>query len=175
MLEALSSALLAGSVEHDWNIARQIDDVTARWCTLPFDRAWREVGEFERAYCELMLKAPSLGMYGCGRLASSQFRLLGEETTMRRAALACVVGIQQFRQQRGSLPDKLEDLVPLFLKEAPVDSFSGRPFVYRTTSGGSAFTLYSVGSDQVDDGGRPASEFRAAGDQVFWPPAAQTP
>jgi hypothetical protein len=172
----LRAALLAGSVDQDWILARQIDDVTARWCALPFDRAWHEVGEFERAYCELTLKAPSLAMSGCGQLASSQFRLLSEETAMRRAALVCVMGIQEFRRQRGSLPDKLEDLVPLFVKkETLIDPFSGRPFVYRTTSGGSAFTLYSVGSDQVDDGGRPASEFRAAGDQVFWPPAAQTP
>src|SRR5258707_182427 len=43
---------------------------------------------------------------------------------------------------------------PLYLSRVPEDPFSGRPLIYRPQ--GLTGLLYSVGLDQVDDGGKPA-------------------
>ncbi len=61
-----------------------------------------------------------------------------------------------------------------------VDPFSGNSLVYKRTRDG--FTLYSVGLDQDDDGGRHHPQFgeftdgrKHDGDYVFWPPVPLEP
>jgi len=56
-----------------------------------------------------------------------------------------------------------------YLKELPMDPFSGRPLVYRVTK--ENFILYSFGCDFDDDGGKVSKWGRGeeGGDQVFWP------
>ena len=65
-----------------------------------------------------------------------------------RAGLAC----RLFKGQTGRYPDRLEELVPALLPELPVDPFTGKPLVYRRE--GDGFIVYSLGSNQKDDGGR---------------------
>ena len=57
--------------------------------------------------------------------------------------------------EHGALPDQLEQLVPEFLAELPVDPFDpdGQPLRYIRAEDG--HVLYSVGYDGKDDGGRP--------------------
>ena len=171
--EALREALRASSVEQDWKVSLRADEVDTRWHAKPFHVAWKESAEFEREYCEVVLAAPSLAFFGCGKLNSSQFRMLREETAMLRTAVTCAVAIHQYRDKKGRLPKRLEDLVPEFIETAPIDPYSGRPFVYRAKA--DDFILYSVGSDQDDDGGKHTNEFREPGDRVFWPPPVSAP
>ena len=65
-----------------------------------------------------------------------------------RAGLAC----RLYKSRMGRYPDSLEALVPDFLAGIPVDPFTGKPFVYRRE--GEGFIVYSLGSNQKDDGGR---------------------
>jgi hypothetical protein len=65
-----------------------------------------------------------------------------------RTALA----IERFRLACGKTPEKLEELVPLYLEQIPVDPFDGRPLRYRRTESG--YLLYTILEDGQDNGGR---------------------
>jgi len=65
-----------------------------------------------------------------------------------RAGLAC----RLYKSKNGSYPVSLEELVPGFLPEVPIDPFTGEPLVYRRE--GQGFIVYSLGSNEKDDGGR---------------------
>jgi hypothetical protein len=65
-----------------------------------------------------------------------------------RAGLAC----RLHKSRTGAYPASLEELVPGFLSDVPADPFTGKPFVYRRE--GEGFIVYSLGSNQKDDGGR---------------------
>ena len=65
-----------------------------------------------------------------------------------RAGLAC----RLYRSRTGGYPESLEELVPGILTEVPIDPFTGKPLVYRRE--GDGFIVYSLGSNQKDDGGR---------------------
>ena len=68
-----------------------------------------------------------------------------------RAARAAVA-VQRYRLKRGALPGSLKDLVPEYLRSAPLDPFSGKPLIYRKLKKG--FSVHSVGWNGKDDGGR---------------------
>ena len=65
-----------------------------------------------------------------------------------RAGLAC----RLYKSRNGGYPERLEDLVPALLPEVPIDPFTGKPLVYRRE--GEGFIVYSLGSNEKDDGGR---------------------
>jgi len=65
-----------------------------------------------------------------------------------RTGLAC----RLFKSRTGRYPESLEELVPGILKEIPIDPFTGKPLVYRRE--GEGFIVYSLGSNEKDDGGR---------------------
>ncbi|MDH4270486.1 MAG: hypothetical protein OEW18_00770 [Candidatus Aminicenantes bacterium] len=65
-----------------------------------------------------------------------------------RTGLACKV----YRNQTGRYPENLAVLVPGIFPEVPVDPFTGKPLIYRLEGGG--FIVYSLGSNEKDDGGR---------------------
>ena len=66
--------------------------------------------------------------------------------------------MERFRRDRAALPGALTDLVPAYLSDVPVDPHSGRPLLFRPAAG--AYTIYSVGPDQKDDGGDLTSELQ---------------
>jgi len=65
-----------------------------------------------------------------------------------RTGLAC----RLHKSRTGSYPERLDALVPGILSEVPIDPFTGQPLVYRRA--GEGFIVYSLGSNQKDDGGR---------------------
>ena len=65
--------------------------------------------------------------------------------------LVTELAIDEYRLERGHLPESLAELVPRYLPSIPLDPFSGQPLVYRQRSDG--YLLYSVGANGVDDGG----------------------
>lgn len=80
--------------------------------------------------------------------------------------LECDLAARCFQQQHGAPPERLDELVPGWLPAAPLDPFSGRPLIYRREANG--FLIYSVGPDQIDDGGvRDTSELPSAGEDVL--------
>jgi hypothetical protein len=69
-------------------------------------------------------------------------------TLASRTGLAC----RLYKRRSGRYPGSLDELVPGLLAEVPIDPFTGKPLVYRRE--GEGFVVYSLGSNQKDDGGR---------------------
>ena len=94
------------------------------------------------------------------------------------ALVACA--LERHRLAHGRYPDTLEALVPKFLPAIPPDVITGEPLKYRLTEEGH-FLLYSVGWNQVDEGGTPGLTPRAKnfdpgkGDWVWRCSAVVTP
>ena len=75
-------------------------------------------------------------------------RLLANLRTADAAA-----AVERYRAaQGGELPRTLDSLVPAFLERVPIDPFTGVPVKWKTSPGG--YTIYSIGADFKDDGGR---------------------
>lgn len=77
-----------------------------------------------------------------------------------------VCALERYRLAHGKYPETLDELEPQFIAKLPHDIIDGGPFKYRRESEGQ-FTLYSVGWDETDDGGRVASASRERGDWVW--------
>lgn len=83
-------------------------------------------------------------------LASTEAKAAKIQTTAQLAITVCA--LERHRLAHGSYPETLDQLVPAFLPEPPLDPMTGQPFHYRRTDDG-WFLLYSVGEDGKDDGG----------------------
>ena len=66
------------------------------------------------------------------------------------ALVACA--LERYRLARGEYPETLDALAPPFIEKLPHDVINGQPLHYRREAGG-RFILYSVGSNEKDDGG----------------------
>jgi len=79
------------------------------------------------------------------------------ETTISRAtrcevdlrATAVVCALTGYGRVHGEPPERLEQLVPDFLPNLPLDPFDGKPLRYRRE--GAEWVIWSVGSDMKDD------------------------
>jgi len=72
-------------------------------------------------------------------------------TAFLRTADAALA-IQRYRLKADKLPDKLADLVPVYLESVPKDTFDGNELRYKKIEAG--FVVYSIGEDLIDDGGK---------------------
>lgn len=72
--------------------------------------------------------------------------------TARRDVARCAIAVERFRRAKGRLPAALDDLVPGFLPQAPIDPFDGAPL--RWVVSGDEYRIYSVGPDGADQGGK---------------------
>lgn len=61
------------------------------------------------------------------------------------------LAIEQHFQEHGRYPESLDAIAGYLGEVVPLDPFTGEDFIYRPTSTG--FGLYSVGQNQIDDGG----------------------
>ncbi len=85
------------------------------------------------------------------RVAELDLRLQAH-LDLARAALA----VERYRLATGKVPEKLEELVPQYLEQVPIDPFDNQPIRYQRTQPG--YLLYSVDTDGQDNGGRERSE-----------------
>jgi hypothetical protein len=69
---------------------------------------------------------------------------------MLRAA-AVALAAERYRGSTGSVPKDLQQLVPHFLPTVPLDPYSGKPMVWKTTDTG--FIIYAVWLNRTDDDG----------------------
>lgn len=90
--------------------------------------------------------------------ASRKFVQAQSFTDMARVAIA----LERYRLTHGDFPETLDALAPQFMEKVPHDIIGGKPLKYRRSdppspgSSGAAgqFVLYSVGSNETDDGGK---------------------
>ena len=68
------------------------------------------------------------------------------------SVLLTAIALEAFKRDYGFLPLKLDELVPRYLPEIPLDTFDDfRPLKYRQQ--GAAHAVYSIGPDRKDDQG----------------------
>jgi hypothetical protein len=77
--------------------------------------------------------------------------------------------LELHRRRTGSFPEALADVSLTYLKEPPVDPFSGRSFIYGNE--GDGYVLHSVGENGKDDGGKWAP--REGPDDIAWTVSVQ--
>ncbi|MBN1124619.1 MAG: hypothetical protein JXA82_06400 [Sedimentisphaerales bacterium] len=94
------------------------------------------------------------------RIHVLNLRMRGQINSARVA-----IAMERYRLAEGKLPEALEELVPLYLDEVPLDPFDGKPLRYKQTNPG--YIIYSIGEDQVNNGGIPLSESNR--DSFDWP------
>ena len=73
------------------------------------------------------------------------------------------VAMTRYRLDHGTLQAHLSDLVPTYLEAVPTDPFDGHPL--RLAIKNNTWIIYSVGPNQVDDGGIPI--VKGKGDVIF--------
>lgn len=102
--------------------------------------------------------------------AIDRFLQADEVYQQELGATRLVLAIRRFEIAHGELPESLEALVPEFLEAVPTDPISGAGFVYRAEPDahtGAPFTLYSLGLDGVDGGGKIVGPRESAGERDF--------
>lgn len=67
-------------------------------------------------------------------------------------ACILVLVLEQYRRAHGGYPETLDELVPDYIAEKPIDVYTGKEFGYRREE--SDYRLYSYGSDGKDGGGQ---------------------
>lgn len=76
------------------------------------------------------------------------------------------LGLKLCKQKSGAYPETLDALSPEFMASVPVDPCTGKSLVYHKV--GDGFLLYSLGTDQKDDNGKPFDPLvTGAGDKDF--------
>jgi hypothetical protein len=112
-----------------------------------------------------------------------------EKAVQHRDAMLALSAMLRFRLKRGDWPRTLDELVPEYLAEVPIDRLTGGKLGYKLQ--GDRPVLYSFGADGDDDGGRAArlpkdnnanprperpwhwhlheAERRPEGDLILWP------
>jgi hypothetical protein len=83
---------------------------------------------------------------GTLRMAESDIR---RRATLRSAIVA--LAAERFRQANGRWPKDVAELIPAYLKEAPLDPYDGKPIRLRAVPKG--LLVYSIGPDRQDNGG----------------------
>jgi hypothetical protein len=86
--------------------------------------------------------APAHGVAGLGFLRVKALLRVGR----------VMVAVERFRLMHGRWPDAIDMLVPSFLVAVPIDPFTGRGLILKKL--GDGVVIYSLGSDQTDNGGR---------------------
>ena len=165
-LSELLSDLRDGANAVAWRLA-WVDQDELRFLQqyeLMLDRARRSVGRQNWSVYVLSEEdfAPARGFYDCWRFLLSPgvtgnvgfgLRQAFEYETQREMTIAAIA-IKRYELRTGTVPPNLVALVPEYLSELPHDWMSGSPLRYHTNSDGT-FTLYSVGTNGIDDGGDP--------------------
>jgi hypothetical protein len=113
-------------------VIRQSDSVIGR-------QGWQPFNMFAR------ILLPALG-----RLSEKSAR---GQTSVDLARVACA--LERYRLANGQFPETLDALAPKFISALPPDVINGQPLKYHRTADG-RFVLYSVGSNETDDGGKVA-------------------
>ncbi len=86
--------------------------------------------------------------------ALQRFAFRTDQATTGRALVRTALGLELHRSDHGNYPASLA-ILRVSGWDVPTDIFTDGEFIYSTS--GDDFTLYSVGSNAVDDGGKPVA------------------
>lgn len=175
-------ALRASSADDAWHVFLDTEALARRVDDLPLHIALRDATRYESEYQAILHKNALFSLYSLyGPTRSLDVSHRAETLT---DGLRVVVAILDFRERHGQLPASLDDVASDATDALPRDPYTDAPFVYRIDSDGTRFSLYSVGPNQVDDGGvndvdvnfvarftgEAQDESRTRDDFPIWPP-----
>jgi hypothetical protein len=95
------------------------------------------------------------------------------QTARNEAMVACA--LERYHIHYGQYPDSTKALSPEFIQDIPHDVIDGNPLRYRRTADG-GFVLYSIGWDEIDNGGvvdKEATFWGRTGDWVWQCPPTE--
>jgi hypothetical protein len=75
-----------------------------------------------------------------------------ESTNMDGRLTQISLALELFKSEHAAYPAALSELAPSYLEKVPMDSFSDQPLIY--SRGAKGYTIYSVGPNMTDDGGK---------------------
>jgi len=78
-------------------------------------------------------------------------------------ATQIILALKCYKLKTGSLPRTLDELVPEYFPNVPLDQMDGKPFRYLPDRK----IIYSVGLDIVDDGGKECDHNTGKGDTIW--------
>ncbi|HQR08256.1 MAG TPA: hypothetical protein PLN21_15620 [Gemmatales bacterium] len=130
-----------------------------RWSALPEHtlipalETWKKTGPF------LTLFLRQFHMWSVGNSYNAQPEIdsiekLAHVYLRNRAILRAIIAAiacERYRLEKKSWPTSLEQLVPTYLKSAPIDPYTAQPLFLKALPDG--LVIYSVGKDGKDDGG----------------------
>jgi len=141
---------------------QKLSEIGAKLCEIPPYKP--EFGELKDEYAQCSLENPFLHVIGLS-VSNANWQAMSYHRYLNHGpGLLTVIAVIRYKADKAKLPETLSALLENgYLKELPIDRFSGQPFVYRIVDGD--FTLYSVSENGKDDGGTRTDKL----DDVFWP------
>ena len=158
----IANQLAALGFEETTKAARTTFDQIGKWCMAPYHRVMGEADALERS-----LKDQQNLLVRVFSGSITRLRAVDELNRTVRRGTHLVFYLYAHKAKNGEFPEKLDELQMPNLHRLRVDPFSGKDLVYRKTADG--FTLYSVGGNQKDDGGKHSTDWKDEGDYVIWP------
>jgi hypothetical protein len=105
---------------------------------------------------------PSLSQIMIPALSRTEESMAANDARMREGMTAAA--IERYTLANGAPPEQLNALTPGYLSKVPSDPFDGNPIRYQREGG--SYTLYCVGPNMTDDGGKVTAS-SSEGDVVF--------
>jgi hypothetical protein len=105
------------------------------------------------------------GIGSVGNFSSACQRVARIQTLVNEANAACA--LEHYRAVHGNFPETLDLLVPGLIQKLPADVIGGQPLHYRR-KGSDNFLLYSVGWNELDDGGLAVRNTNGVLEQPDW-------
>jgi hypothetical protein len=132
---------------------------------------WAEVKQGERRFMRYQIRQhvnPITWVMGWwqSRQAVQRAELKHKTVVAHERLLAVELALRCYLSEQEHPPARLDALATNYLSHVPEDPFSGQPLVYRAQ--GTNWLLYSVGSDGVDDGGKPVGRGLGSKGDLFF-------
>jgi hypothetical protein len=121
-----------------------------------------EQAEAIDAQDKLLLHEPGFWVALCPAVQKVLQADLRTKAILRTAYTA--LAMERFHLANGRWPGKLDELVPQYLSNVPVDPYDGAPL--RMSRKGSAVIVYSISQDKVDQGGVLLANPTSAGSDI---------
>jgi hypothetical protein len=109
--------------------------------------------------------APNLGFGALFAPAGEKALAAAERAEATELCARVAVAMTRYRLDHGTLPARLDQLVPAYLDAIPVDPYDGNPL--RLTTADDSSIIYSIGPDGVDNGGIEINNQTGLGDIIF--------
>lgn len=138
-------------------------DAVDEWMRLPYHQAAGRADDLGQ-----IVKESKNALVEAFVSSLTDVRVMCERAAAYRRGTHLVFHVLVHQISTGDFPASLDEIKAADLAQLRVDPFSGRGLVYRKTADG--FTLYTVGEDLKDDGGKHDEHWgMEGGDFVFWP------